>query len=78
MLPCGLRNFVIAPHESGIGPSRQAAFFGPTVAFGALRTWPNLQLPGPVANDTRQRSKGLAPAQGQRDHHVVTAAGLSS
>jgi hypothetical protein len=27
-----------ALHESGYGPSRQAAFFGPTVPNGALRT----------------------------------------
>jgi hypothetical protein len=25
--------------RSGCGPSRQAAFFGPTVANGAFRTW---------------------------------------
>ena len=30
-----------------IGPSRQAAFFGPTVANGALRTWQELQLAPP-------------------------------
>ena len=29
------------------GPSRQAAFFGPTVANGALRTWLDLQLAPP-------------------------------
>jgi hypothetical protein len=29
------------------GPSRQAAFFGPTVANGALRAWPDLQLARP-------------------------------
>jgi len=29
---------------SPVGPSRQAAFFGPTVANGALRTWLDLQL----------------------------------
>ena len=33
-----------AVHESGSGPSRQAAFFGPTVANGALRTWLDLLL----------------------------------
>jgi putative tryptophan/tyrosine transport system substrate-binding protein len=32
---------------SGIGTSRQAAFFGPTVANGALRTWLDLQLAPP-------------------------------
>jgi hypothetical protein len=32
---------------SAIGPSRQAAFFGPTVANGALRTWLDLQLAPP-------------------------------
>jgi hypothetical protein len=30
-----------------IGPSRQAAFFGPTVDNGALRTWLDLQLAQP-------------------------------
>ena len=29
---------------SVLGPSRQAAFFGPTVANGALRTWLDQQL----------------------------------
>jgi hypothetical protein len=29
------------------GPSRQAAFFGLTVANGALRTWLDLQLAPP-------------------------------
>jgi hypothetical protein len=29
---------------SPAGPSRQAAFFGATVANGALRTWLDLQL----------------------------------
>jgi hypothetical protein len=32
---------------SPIGPSRQAAFYGPTVANGALRTWLDLPLAGP-------------------------------
>jgi len=32
---------------SACGPSRQAAFFGPTVANGALRTWLDLQLAPP-------------------------------
>jgi hypothetical protein len=32
---------------SGNGPSRQAAFFGPTVDNGALRTWLDLQLVQP-------------------------------
>jgi len=32
---------------SEFGPSRQAAFFGPTVANGALRTWLDLQLAPP-------------------------------
>jgi hypothetical protein len=36
-----------ALHESGCGPSRQAAFFKPTVANGALRTWLDLQLAAP-------------------------------
>ena len=30
-----------------IDPSRQAAFFGPTVANGALRTWLDLHLAPP-------------------------------
>jgi hypothetical protein len=30
-----------------LGPERQAAFFGPTVANGALRTWLDLQLAPP-------------------------------
>jgi hypothetical protein len=34
----------VAAHECGSGPSRQAAFFRPTVANGALRTWLDLQL----------------------------------
>ena len=33
---------------SHFGPQRQAAFFGPTVANGALRTWLDLRL-APVA-----------------------------
>jgi hypothetical protein len=36
-----------AVHESGSGPSRQAAFFKPTVANGALRTLLDLQLAPP-------------------------------
>jgi hypothetical protein len=36
---------------SASGPSRQAAFFGPTVANGALRTLLDLQLARPVAID---------------------------
>ena len=35
---------------SVIGPSRQAAFFGP-VANGALRTWLHLQLALPSRDD---------------------------
>jgi hypothetical protein len=34
-----------------IGPSRQAAFFGPTVANGALRTRLHLQLALPSRDD---------------------------
>ena len=34
------------------GPLRQAAFFGPTVANGALRTWMDLQL-APPSRDCR-------------------------
>jgi hypothetical protein len=37
--------------SSASGPSRQAAFFKPTVANGALRTWLDLQLACPVAID---------------------------
>ena len=33
---------------SVVGPSRQAAFFGPTVANGTLRTWLDLQLAPPT------------------------------
>jgi hypothetical protein len=44
--------------EAVSGPSRQAAFFGPTVANGALRTWLDLQLTPPVAIDTRQPQDG--------------------
>ncbi len=32
---------------AALGPSRQAAFFGPTVDNGALRTWLDLQLAQP-------------------------------
>jgi hypothetical protein len=32
---------------SVVGPSRQAAFYGSTVANGALRTWLDLQLAPP-------------------------------
>ena len=35
----------------GLGPSRQAAFFGPTVANEALRTWLDLQLAPPCRSD---------------------------
>ena len=38
---------VFAAREAGYGPSRQPAFFGPTVANGALRTWLDLQLAPP-------------------------------
>jgi len=34
-----------------IGPLRQAAFFGPTVANGALRTWLDLQLAPPSRDE---------------------------
>jgi hypothetical protein len=34
----------VAVREAEIGPLRQAAFFGPTVANGALRTWLDLLL----------------------------------
>ena len=40
----GVLECFAAMHEFGIGPSRQATFFGPTVANGALRTWLDLQL----------------------------------
>jgi hypothetical protein len=36
-----------AVHESPPGPSRQVAFFKPTVANGALRTWLDFQLASP-------------------------------
>ena len=35
------------PEPSTHGPSRQAAFFSPSVANGALRTWLDLQLAPP-------------------------------
>jgi hypothetical protein len=38
------------------GPSRQAAFFGPTVANGALRTWLDLQLSPPSRSLTHNGS----------------------
>ena len=38
---------------SVFGPSRQAAFFGPSVANGALRTWLDLQLAPPCRDWTR-------------------------
>ena len=41
---------------SGMCPSRQAAFFGPTVANGALRTWLNLQLAPPLSRSTPTRT----------------------
>ena len=40
---------------SAIGPLRQAAFFGPTVANGALRTWLDLQLATPLAIDPHRK-----------------------
>ena len=40
-------------HESLFGPSRQAAFFGPTVANGAERTWLDPQLAPPRSRLTR-------------------------
>jgi hypothetical protein len=43
-----------------IGPSRQAAFFGPTVANGALRTWLDLQLCPAQSRLTDGVEKGLA------------------
>ena len=36
-----------AVRESVVALTRQAAFFGPTVANGALRTWLDLQLAPP-------------------------------
>jgi len=55
----------------------------PSIAIGALRTWLDLQLAPPgrdchAATTGRHPQKELAPAQAQRDHHVVTAAGFSS
>ena len=49
-----------------IGPSRQAAFFGPTVANGALRTWLDLQFAPPSERLRRQRwtGKQIAAATG--------------
>jgi hypothetical protein len=45
MLPSERDYFAMQPVEDG--PSRQAAFFGPTVANGALRTWLDLPLVPP-------------------------------
>jgi hypothetical protein len=66
----------MSPH----GPSRQAAFFGPTVANGALRTWLDLQLAPPVAIDTRQPQdgtlkKGLHRPRLNAITSILTAAG---
>ena len=41
------------------GPSRQAAFFGPTVANGALRTWLDLRLAPPSRDGPRADVRGL-------------------
>ena len=54
-----MMKFIAALRESVVGPSRQAAFFGPTVANGALRTWLELQLPRPVAIDDEATSRTL-------------------
>ena len=40
------RAFVPRKHNTA-AVERQAAFFGPTVANGVLRTWPDLQLAPP-------------------------------
>jgi hypothetical protein len=48
---------------AGIGPFRQAAFFGPTVANGALRTLLDLQLAPPsryVCEREERKWRGLA------------------
>ena len=42
-----IKGLFAAPHSLGRGPSRQAAFFRPTVANGALRTWLDLHLAPP-------------------------------
>ena len=66
-----------------MAPSRQAAFFGPTVANGAFRTWPELAACPPVAFDTPataggHRQKGLASAQAQRNYSYSLGRRLSS
>ena len=45
--PYRVRCYFAATHMAAIGPARQAAFFGPIVANGALRTWLDLQLDSP-------------------------------
>jgi hypothetical protein len=40
-----------ALRDSVVGPSRHAAFYGPTVANGALRTCWTCNLPRPVVID---------------------------
>jgi hypothetical protein len=47
------RPHFVAVHESESGPSRQAAFFGPTVANEALRTWLDRQLAPPCRDWTQ-------------------------
>jgi hypothetical protein len=54
-----MMKFIAALRESVVGPSRQAAFFGPTVANGALRTWLDLQLAPPSRDWTRCRHPAI-------------------
>ena len=49
---------------SVFGPSRQAAFFGPTVANGALRTWLDLQL-APPSRECRVGPGNFTPSLSQ-------------
>jgi len=52
-----------AAHESGSGPSRQAALYAPSVANGALRTWLlDQQLARPVANGPLAKADMAGPS----------------
>jgi hypothetical protein len=70
---------------SGCGPSRQAAFFGPTVANGALRTWLDLQLAAPsrewpkgdTAGRVRHHANAETVASAVHSLHTLAAAWLA-
>jgi len=71
---CALRNGRSWPNNDG------CHFDGrPSLSGHCGRGW-TYSLPGPVTIDTRKSQdgtvkKGLAPAQAQRDHYIVSAAG---